>query len=116
MKKQWLRRRVVAIASRRRAGGDETFGSDHAVMQFSDACDRSVHLISDMQRPDARRRPGVNQVARLERIEFAEFDENLGQRPDEFGQIGLLPDLAVDRERDGAGRRMRLTSCPGPDG
>src|SRR5712691_7274959 len=61
-------------------------------LQFADGIDAGVQLVPRLHGTHARRRPGVDEVARLEGVEL--------------GEIGALALLAVHAEPEGASGRM----------
>src|SRR6266481_9971229 len=87
--------------------------------QFADCIDACVQLIPRLHRTYARRRPRVDEVARLEGVELREVGDLLRHRPDHFREIGALALLAVHTEPEGAfgwmtdflRRRERAAGC-----
>ena len=64
-----------------------------------------------MPRADALGRAGDDDVARQERHELAQMREDLGDGEDHVARIALLPDSAVDGERER--NRLRVGNLVG---
>src|SRR3954469_2749769 len=75
-------------------------------LEFAYAVDAGVQLVACLHRSDTRRRSGVDEVTRLERVVLGKVGNRRGYRPDHVGQVGFLPLLAVDVEPDRAFGRM----------
>src|SRR6267142_4350973 len=75
-------------------------------LQFADGIDAGVQLVPRLHWTHARRRPGVDEVARLEGVKLREVGDLLGHRPDHIREIGALALLAVHAEPEGASARM----------
>src|SRR4051794_27913345 len=66
----------------------------------ADAIDAAGHGVARTNRADTGRGAGEDEVARLQFHRLAAGRHDVGDRPDQFGKIGVLPDLAVHGEPD----------------
>ena len=62
--------------------------------------------VAALDRADAGRRAGEDQIAGCQREQAGQVGDDLGRLPDHLREIAVLAQLAVDLEPDGAARRM----------
>src|SRR5258706_7109115 len=91
--------------------------SDDAQRELADAVDVAMQLVAALDRADAGRRPGKNQIARLQREQPGQVGDHFRHFPDQLIQVAALfddivhfePHRALARMADAARRRDRRT-------
>src|SRR5689334_7776632 len=81
---------------------------DRTVAQSGDRHDNRVAFLD---RADASRRSGVDQVARLKLIETRDIGYRLRNVPDQFSKVSVLLNLAVHRQRNPTPSKMSDFGC-----
>src|SRR5436190_7255772 len=98
----WCRNETAVLSCRPRRIELSPEGSSHRYIESCEPGDLAMQTVAALDRANARRRAGEDQIAGRQHKELRQFGNDIGDGPDHIGEITRLAALAIHIERDRA--------------